>query len=382
MRARRVLVGVLAVLLVPLAGTFAAADEHDRRGGADGDTPTHLSLDPSRAPALGSPVQARGGRIVGGVDTDLTSVPWQVWYQTEIAGFFYSCGGSAVAPRVIVTAAHCFFDADGNPATGATVISGVSDLDDATQSDVSEALDVWIHPRYDAPSSRNDIAVMLVERNLPGVSLIKLNRSSGGPAFGTDLLISGWGATSFGGSAPDQLQSAVVEVLAGPGQPCGSYGNAFFPALMLCGGVQGGGIDTCQGDSGGPAVIEVGGSVRLAGVTSFGNGCAEADFPGVYTRVSKYHRLVTSISYFLGIERSGRRAELFWERPATDRRVVDYRIQYRVRRSDPWQTIDDDRTAAPGVTVTGLNANRTYQFRVIAIQKGNVAAPASTVVSG
>lgn len=49
---------------------------------------------------------------------------------------------------------------------------------------------------------------------------------------------------------------------------------------MFCAGNEG--KDACQGDSGGPLVI----SGRLAGITSFGAGCARAEYPGVYVNVA------------------------------------------------------------------------------------------------
>ena len=55
---------------------------------------------------------------------------------------------------------------------------------------------------------------------------------------------------------------------------------------MICGGQSG--IDTCQGDSGGPLVANINEKFTLVGVTSFGLGCAQANSPGVYVRVSSF----------------------------------------------------------------------------------------------
>ena len=51
---------------------------------------------------------------------------------------------------------------------------------------------------------------------------------------------------------------------------------------MFCAGMKLG-KDTCNGDSGGPIVTETGVQV---GVTSWGDGCADAFSPGVYARIS------------------------------------------------------------------------------------------------
>ena len=65
------------------------------------------------------------------------------------------------------------------------------------------------------------------------------------------------------------------------------YGSDFDPSTMLCAGNLGGGVDSCFGDSGGPLEAPLqGGGYRLVGITGWGDGCARANAPGVYTRVA------------------------------------------------------------------------------------------------
>lgn len=366
------------MLLLPLAGTLAAADDGGSRHGAIG--AERLTL--ASREFVGAGVTDRSGRIVNGTDSNIADIPWQVYIEVQVGQNLFTCGASAIAPRVLLTAAHCLFDFNGQSADGLAAASGVTDLRDIVGSDVTLGASAWVHPRYDPQLARNDIALVLMDRNLPGARTIKLYRSNGGPAAGTPALISGWGDLGNGNS-PTVLQEALVQVLAGPGQGCAEWGGFFQPSTQLCIGVPGGGVGSCFGDSGGPAAVGSGRQVRVAGVTSFGGEfCAAAETQSVYTRVSKYHKLLTAVSYWLGGERDGRRASLAWEVPAADMRIVDYEVQYRRAGSRQWRTFADGRSTARQVTITGLNASADYQFRVIAVQKGGVQAPPSEVVRG
>ena len=61
---------------------------------------------------------------------------------------------------------------------------------------------------------------------------------------------------------------------------------------MWCAAVAGGGKDSCQGDSGGP-IVDANTGVQL-GVVSWGDGCARAGIPGVYTRLGNYVDYINS----------------------------------------------------------------------------------------
>ena len=53
-------------------------------------------------------------------------------------------------------------------------------------------------------------------------------------------------------------------------------------------------FQTIQGDSGGPLFF-CDAKCEQIGIVSFGIGCAEAKYPGVYTRVSKYINWIDKI---------------------------------------------------------------------------------------
>ncbi|HWN70779.1 MAG TPA: serine protease, partial [Haliangium sp.] len=110
---------------------------------------------------------------------------------------------------------------------------------------------------------------------------------------GTMATISGWGTTSEGGSLPATLLFALVPIVS-DADARAAYGASEIVDSMLGAGFLQGGVDTCQGDSGGPLVLSTPSGFKLAGLTSWGIGCAREGLPGIYTEVSFFNNFVLS----------------------------------------------------------------------------------------
>lgn len=94
--------------------------------------------------------------------------------------------------------------------------------------------------------------------------------------------IIGFGKVSVGDNLfPNVLQHVEIDYIKNSGCKV-SYGDRIKESMM-CASVNGI-ADTCQGDSGGP-LFDRNNDV-LVGVVSWGHGCAERDFPGVYSRIA------------------------------------------------------------------------------------------------
>lgn len=93
--------------------------------------------------------------------------------------------------------------------------------------------------------------------------------------------VSGWGNTQAIGEGREQLRVAIVPVV-GQSDCEAAYQGFTISPRMICAGYKEGGKDSCQGDSGGPLVY----NGVLNGVVSWGLGCAQPNYPGVYARVA------------------------------------------------------------------------------------------------
>uniref|UniRef100_A0A8C6PB10 trypsin n=2 Tax=Nothobranchius furzeri TaxID=105023 RepID=A0A8C6PB10_NOTFU len=115
------------------------------------------------------------------------------------------------------------------------------------------------------------------------VSLAPLPRQGTGVAEGHLCQMSGWGHNSVsGGRVPVTLRTVAVPIVSAARCNSSNSFDGNITTNMVCADHQAGGKDACKGDSGGPLVCKG----QVYGVVSWGNGCGDAKFPGVYTAVS------------------------------------------------------------------------------------------------
>jgi secreted trypsin-like serine protease len=227
--------------------------------------------------------EAADSRIVGGTTTTTTSYPFIM--QITDASQDQFCGGTLVSATKVVTAAHCLV---GETTSSVRVVGGRTYLN-GTNGTVSRVSDIWIHPDYQDVTEGNDVAVLTLSTSMPYTPVSYVDSSDTDVyATGATARILGWGTTSSGGSSSNQLRTATVPLVSNS-SCASSYGSDFISSDMVCAGYTSGGVDTCQGDSGGPLLI---GGV-LAGITSWGEGCAQAGYPGIYTRLTTFSDEVT-----------------------------------------------------------------------------------------
>jgi hypothetical protein len=222
---------------------------------------------------------ARGADIVGGVPADPDEYPAQgalLINEDNDPKFEGLCGGSLVGSRYFLTAAHCVDDNPPLQPSDFLVVLGVTNFTNRLPENEFPVASVESDALFDT-------AMLKLSRAAPNTPLRVIRTDEAAKwAPGTMARIVGWGTTSPGGEISEDLLEANVPIVSD--QSCDeAYGSDFDEATMVC--AYDGEHDTCQGDSGGPLMVADGPSFLLVGITSWGIGCADFGFPGVYVRL-------------------------------------------------------------------------------------------------
>merc|ERR1719264_2218724 len=212
----------------------------------------------------------------------------------------YQCGGSLIAPGVILTAAHCAAKFQQEP-TKLKIRCGEWDTQNQTeprphQDRYVQNLD--IHPEFNPRNLANDWAVLYTAQNFDlqaHIDTVCLPQPEELFDFQT-CFATGWGKDEFGAAGNYQVVLKEIDLPVVGHDQCEAslrttrLGKRFQldDSFICAGGVDG--KDTCKGDGGSPLVCQSKfdpTSYVQAGIVAWGIGCGEDNTPGVYASVSK-----------------------------------------------------------------------------------------------
>ncbi|XP_001658406.2 trypsin-1 [Aedes aegypti] len=244
--------------------------------------------EPTNCPICSCGINNNNSRIVGGTNAKEGKYPWMValYYNNR-----FICGGSLINDRYVLTAAHCVFNADRSLFSVKFLLYDRGrPVPESFERRVSYIMTNWFVNAV--VFIMNDLALLKLNETVPiNDHLYPVCMPVEEETYaGFDGIITGWGKLG-NYSFPRKLQEVTVPILSS--DECRNQSDYYKFQIndrVLCAGFPEGGKDSCQGDSGGPMHITdpVTDKYVLAGVVSYGYGCAKPKYPGIYARVSRF----------------------------------------------------------------------------------------------
>ncbi|KAI6175407.1 Transmembrane protease serine 9 [Aphelenchoides bicaudatus] len=241
----------------------------------------------------------REPRVVGGFSTIPRSFPWSAALKFH-DGNSHHCGSVIISEKFLLSAAHCFEKTKNE--SEFYIVTGDWDntVDEGTEQKFNLTR-IHFYPKYE-DLFQHDIVILELEAN----KTITFNEANQPICLvprgyryksGQVCLASGWG--SNGTTYPQRLQAAAMPILETAVCRNASKVYSAVSQTAFCAGYLSGGVDSCQGDSGGAFSCEHDDIHYLAGIISWGDGCAQINNPGIYTMITPYLSWIQNIT---GIE--------------------------------------------------------------------------------
>lgn len=251
--------------------------------------------------------------VHGGTTIQRGTWPWLVSvYSYSDIRLGFRCGATLISHKLVVTAAHCFFDVHNRQikTEDVVVILGQYNLKrpQDTGSEILYPKSVNIHPNYRKRNSiDSDIAVLVLADNVRFTTYVRPaclwdQNDSKDNIVGEIGLTAGWGRDENGKFYTELPKQAEIPVVSD--ETCINSNDVFsklVSEVSFCAGWRNGTEGPCNGDSGGPLLFQRRGRWTLRGVVSTAlyidntNICDLNEYV-VFTDVAKFRDWIMSFS--------------------------------------------------------------------------------------
>ncbi|KAL7644844.1 UNVERIFIED_CONTAM: hypothetical protein RMT77_004661 [Armadillidium vulgare] len=240
------------------------------------------------------------GKIVNGTFGTFGQFPWSVSVRLSIdpenrtLPSYHFCGGALLNNEWVITSAHCV-----QKENTKYLVLRMGEFNTSSEEEDQKFFETSIsrlvsHEDFRMKDYFSDISLLKLSEPVPlgpNIQPICLpgsrNKLAGKPG-----IVSGWGRIEEDGDPSDVIRMVSLPIMTN--KECeemfltGGILEDIYE-VFLCAGYETGVQDACTGDSGGPLQVKgKDGRMFLAGIVSWGYGCARANKPGVYTRVSEF----------------------------------------------------------------------------------------------
>ena len=236
---------------------------------------------------------ALDSRIISGEPTEINRANYLVsirYRKSNNTAFEHRCGGTIYSPQYILTTATCVVGLDSRYLH----VKAGSSYRTQTDGSLYVVEKYILYPDYNIWFFNNDLALVMLAfpliTNIPKqIAAIPLATSV--PAENSLATIAGWGITDASNSSSFSETLQIADVQLVNNSVCKiAYGEGRITSGMLCAASSG--ADACLGDAGGALVYKG----TALGLISWGNGCGNSNFPGVYTNLTYFKEWIESVA--------------------------------------------------------------------------------------